>query len=697
MHRLLKRQISKLLPEELAGDERFSAFLNAVDEAYMAYESDYAQVERTLELSSNELFKSNQQLSAMNLSLEAKVASRTQELEQINCELLEAQRLSRIGSFEIDFRKMTSNFTEQSAELLQMSLDELQFDDELIRRLRRKVVKEDIPTIDQLWLKAIQQKEDVSIDFRVRNASGAIAYLHWKVKNEFDHEGNLIRLSGTLQDVTERHLAEERSRLATLIIENSPTVLFRWRVSDNWPVEYVSGNVIQFGYQVEDFINERINYADIIFNEDLSRVLEELSQFAELGQTSYVQRYRILREDGQIRWVEDRTTVEKNGQGEVTHHQGLITDITDRVNAELALQVSEMRFRTLVHNASDITTILGGDGTIIYESASFYRQFGYQEDQIIGQNVFQFLHPDDVAAVSEAFAGVVNQSESSPIIFRFKASNNQWIYLEAIGSNQLDEPAIQGIVVNSRDVSERMQHQRELQDYASNLEKINKELDQFAYIVSHDLKAPLRAINNLSQWIEEDLEGKLEGDTVRNFELLRGRIHRMEALINGILQYSRAGRAKNENVTIDTHLFVKDIVSNLSPPPHFKVDIEHPLPTISAEKIAMDQVFSNFISNAIKYNNNPEPFIRVTGQDLGSEYKFGVWDNGPGIAPEFHEKVFMIFQTLQARDSVESTGVGLAIVKKIVEEKGGKVWLESEAGKGTAFFFTLPKEETLIS
>lgn len=697
MHRLLKRQISKLLPEELAGDERISAFLNAVDEAYMAYESDYAQVERTLELSSNELFKSNQQLSAMNLSLEAKVASRTQELEQINCELLEAQRLSRIGSFEIDFQKMTSNFTEQSAELLQMSLEDLQFDDELIRRLRRKVVKEDIPTIDQLWLKAIQQKEDVSIDFRVRNASGEIAYLHWKVKNEFDNKGNLIRLSGTLQDVTERHLAEERSRLATLIIENSPTVLFRWRVSDNWPVEYVSGNVSQFGYQVDDFVNERINYADIILKDDMNRVLEELSQYAEHGQTSYVQRYRIRTEDGQIRWVEDRTTVEKNEKGEVTHHQGLITDITDRINAELALQVSEKRFRTLVHNASDITTILSGDGTIIYESASFYRQFGYKEDQIIGQNVFQFVHPDDIPAIQEAFVELLNQKESPPIIFRFKASENQWVYLEAIGNNQLDEPAIQGIVVNSRDVSERMQHQRELQDYATNLEKINKELDQFAYIVSHDLKAPLRAINNLSQWIEEDLEGKLEGDTVRNFELLRGRIHRMEALINGILQYSRAGRAKNENVTIDTHFFVKDIVSNLSPPPHFKIDIEHSLPTISAEKIAMDQVFSNFISNAIKYNNNPEPFIRITGQDLGNEYKFGVWDNGPGIAPEFHEKVFMIFQTLQARDTVESTGVGLAIVKKIVEEKGGKVWLESEAGKGTAFFFTLPKEETLIS
>lgn len=696
MHRLLKRQIIKLLPEELAGDEKISEFLKAVNEAYLAYESDYSQVERTLELSSNELFKSNQQLSAMNLSLEAKVATRTRELEQINSELLEAQRLSRIGSFEIDLQTLTSNFTEQSAALLNMSKEELRFDEELIRRLRRKVVKEDIPAIDQLWIKALQNKEDVSMDFRVRNDSGEIAYLHWKVKNEFDENGNLVRLSGTLQDVTERHLAEERSRLASLIIENSRTVLFRWRVSETWPVEYVSGNVSQFGYDMDQFMSQKLFYSDIIYKDDMVRVLEELSQFAEMGQTSYVQRYRIITADGEIRWVEDRTTVEKNVQGDPIHHQGLITDITDQINAEQALQISEKRFRTLVHNASDITTILGPDGSIIYESASFYRQFGYTEEQILGQSVFQFIHPDDIEAVGEAFGSVLNHLEPSPITFRFKAYNNQWVYLEAIGNNQLDDPAIRGIVVNSRDVSERMQHQRELQDYASNLEKINKELDQFAYIVSHDLKAPLRAINNLSQWIEEDLEGKLEGDTVRNFELLRGRIHRMEALINGILQYSRAGRVKSENVTIDTHHFLKEIVTNLSPPAHFNIVIESSLPVIEAEKIALDQVFSNFISNAIKYNNNPEPFIKVTGQDLGNEYKFGVWDNGPGIAPEFHEKVFMIFQTLQAKDTVESTGVGLAIVKKIVEEKGGKVWLESEPGKGTAFFFTLPKEETLI-
>jgi len=255
----------------------------------------------------------------------------------------------------------------------------------------------------------------------------------------------------------------------------------------------------------------------------------------------------------------------------------------------------------------------------------------------------------------------------------------------------LNDKIINGLVVNSRDVTERVKNEQQLKEYSQSLEKINKELDQFAYIVSHDLKAPLRAINNLSVWIEEDLAEKMEADTQKNFNLLRSRIGRMEGLINGILEYSRAGRMKAQLNEIDLNDFLAEIVSNLAPSEKFKVRIQENLPTILAEKIAIDQVFSNFISNAIKYNTNENPTIDVNYTDEGDNYKFCVADNGPGIDKQFHEKVFQIFQTLQARDTVESTGVGLAIVKKIVEEKGGNAWVESEEGKGSKFFFTLAK------
>jgi light-regulated signal transduction histidine kinase (bacteriophytochrome) len=189
------------------------------------------------------------------------------------------------------------------------------------------------------------------------------------------------------------------------------------------------------------------------------------------------------------------------------------------------------------------------------------------------------------------------------------------------------------------------------------------------------------------------LQGIAGEDVLKNLGLMRGRIHRMEDLINGILQYSRAGRVNNPTEKINIKTFVEDVIQNLGPKPEFKFEVDQNLPEIETERIVVDQVFSNYISNALKYNNNPEPVVKINYQESASHHIFSVNDNGQGIPEQFHEKVFVIFQTLQAKDKTDSTGVGLAIVKKLIEEKGGKVWLESQEGQGTTFFFSLPKSK----
>lgn len=222
------------------------------------------------------------------------------------------------------------------------------------------------------------------------------------------------------------------------------------------------------------------------------------------------------------------------------------------------------------------------------------------------------------------------------------------------------------------------------------LERSNRDLDQFAYVASHDLKAPLRAISTLSAWIEEDLDEKLSDDEREQLRLLRSRVQRMDSLIDGILQYSRAGRLATGIDTVDTAKTVREIVDILALPDGMKVTIADTLPVLETRKLRLEQVIQNLISNAVKYHHDPEHgHIEIGCRREGEgRWRFWVQDDGPGIAKEHHERVFLMFQTLQPRDRVESTGLGLSLVTKLVEEEGGRVTLVSSEGEGARFEFT---------
>jgi signal transduction histidine kinase len=232
-----------------------------------------------------------------------------------------------------------------------------------------------------------------------------------------------------------------------------------------------------------------------------------------------------------------------------------------------------------------------------------------------------------------------------------------------------------------------------LNEYALKLESKVKELDQFAYIVSHDLKAPLRAIGNLTSWIREDLDGTLTGDSKQNMELLISRVNRMEALINGVLEYSRIGRIQVKPEFVDVQALLSEAIELLAPPAHVAVNVNPGFPSIVTRRILLSQVFSNLISNAIKHNDKQSPVINIGYTQNETEFEFFVEDNGPGIGKEHHEKIFIIFQTLQSRDKFESTGIGLTIVKRIVEEQGGTIRVESSSGKGSKLIFTWPADD----
>lgn len=220
------------------------------------------------------------------------------------------------------------------------------------------------------------------------------------------------------------------------------------------------------------------------------------------------------------------------------------------------------------------------------------------------------------------------------------------------------------------------------------LENRNTELNKFAYVVSHDLKAPVRGIHNVVKWIEEDMGQDLSPQLKNYLQIIPQRTKRMEDLINGLLAYARISE-KTIMEHIDLHELVKDITDAIVPR-EFKVHIGS-LPTLYSERIKLEQVFTNLISNSVKYTVDPGATIWITCNEFVNHYEFSVKDNGIGIDPEYHDKIFEIFQTLREKDEKESTGIGLAIIKKIIEEHQCTIRVKSSLGKGAEFIFTWPK------
>ncbi|NJN77905.1 MAG: hypothetical protein HC803_05880 [Saprospiraceae bacterium] len=243
----------------------------------------------------------------------------------------------------------------------------------------------------------------------------------------------------------------------------------------------------------------------------------------------------------------------------------------------------------------------------------------------------------------------------------------------------------------SRDITDREHAEKEREELIEKLREMNLELEDFAHIVSHDLKAPLRGISTITNWLMSDYTDNLDSDGQDLIQLLNRRVGRMYSLIEGILQYSRVGKNDTELKEIDANEIVSDIIDDLETPENFVIKITNTLPILINDETQIRQVFQNFITNAIKYNDKENGIVEISSTDLGTYWEFCISDNGPGIPPKYHEKIFQIFQTLQRRDDFESTGIGLTIVSKIVKNNFGTVRVDSDEGKGAKFYFTIKK------
>jgi len=378
-------------------------------------------------------------------------------------------------------------------------------------------------------------------------------------------------------------------------------------------------------------------------------------------------------------------------------------------HAQQELQAREQEFRAVFEQAAVGMARLTPDGHWVQVNQKLCNLFGYTPEELQQRTFQEITYPDDAELDQQYYQQLLTgEIESCSFEKRYVHESGDPIWTLVTASKEYTwDGKIAFFIAVIEDIRDRKHTEQQLQQRAKELsdlnvilaqtaallEKRNSELDQFAYVASHDLKAPLRAIANLSEWIEEDLSSQFElpEENQHQLSLLRGRVHRMEALINGLLEYSRVGRQNLPLEPVKVEPLIMDIVDSLALPSGFQVSMVTEMPVLQTHRMALHQVFSNLINNAVKHHHKTEGSIWIRCGDRPKHYEFSVSDDGPGIDPKYHKKIFTIFQTLKSRDEMESTGIGLAVVKKIVEVEGGKITLESTPGEGSTFRFTWPK------
>jgi len=360
-------------------------------------------------------------------------------------------------------------------------------------------------------------------------------------------------------------------------------------------------------------------------------------------------------------------------------------------------EAEAIRYENIMDRAADGIWTSDIRGKIISVNKAAEAMFGYPADELVGQTNTVLM-----PKVSEKFAGVVSKEtgEADPELVKILISQSHEVTGRRKDGSEIDleisisEMTDRGkIIYNTigRDITWRKKTEEDLRLTMEDLILSNEDLEKFAYIASHDLKSPLRAIDNLSKWLEEDLDAIIDEENRDRIHKLRGRVARMENLLNALLQYSRAGTTAKDLTKITAGQLIRDIAGLLNVPEGFTVEAAPEMDDIEISRMPMEQVFHNLISNAIKHHDKPTGTIRVSGKSKGKNFIFRIKDDGPGIDAKFHEKIFEMFQTLRPRDEVEGSGMGLALVKKIVYHHGGRIDIESQDGQGSEFIVLWPK------
>ncbi len=621
---------------------------------------------------------------------------------------------------------------------------------------RRLVYPEDAYTVGESIQRAVVSPDpgyQARFEGRIVRTDGEPRWVTVWFRVSKDAQGNTVKLYGVNQDITERKLVEQALRQAKVMVENSPAVLFRWKAAEGWPVEFVSQNVTQFGYEPQQLLSGAVTYASMIHPDDLERVAHEVRMYSDSGVDRFQQEYRLVAADGRVCWADDRSVIMRDAAGNITHFEGIIMDISARKRAEEALQQRAGQLATMniigraVSTLQDLDSVLelifrqvqrvilvdvfyvglydSENGRVIFpiiydsevryaEQAAPLAELPWQAGVIRTGKPF-ILHrtAEELGSPPGRGLGDVNRKSASILIVPLWRGervtgilSTQSYILNAYTDEDADiltgvgyqaAIAIENAQLYERaqqEIEERRRVQAEREQLIAELEAKNAELERFTYTVSHDLKAPLITIRGFLGFVEEDASSGNLDRLKSDIQRINDATDRMQLLLNELLELSRVGYMLNPPEEVAFGDLVQSALSNVQgglDAARASVAVQPDLPRVFGDRQRLLEVLQNLLDNAAKFmGDQPSPLIEVgtNGNDSAGWPVFFVRDNGIGIAPIYHERIFGLFNKLDARSS--GTGVGLTLVKRIIDVHGGRIWIESEPGKGTTFYFTLP-------
>lgn len=531
-------------------------------------------------------------------------------------------------------------------------------------------------------------------EYRVIHPDGSIHWLDIGVRVTFEGEGeqrHSVVGYGTSLDITERKRADEVIHQSQenfyRAFNSNPAALAITRLGDGKFLIINEAYTTIMGYKPDEVLGRTTAELNIYVQPEEREQL--LNQLHEQGN---VRNYELL-----ARQKSGETGNLMISMEPITYNNepcilSTFLDITERKRMEHKLEENERNYRELVQNTNSAIIRWRSDGTITFFNEYAQSFLGYSADEVIGKHV-NILLPQTESSGGD-LSGLVKEIVAHPEQFINTVNENickdgRRVWMIWTNKPVYDENGLlKEILAVGSDITERKHIEEELR-------RSNAELEQFAYIASHDLQEPLRAVAGMVQLLQKRYQGQLDARADEYIGHAVEASARMQSLIQDLLEYSRVDRRGHPIEMVNAETCLKVALKNLGAAiqeSHAEV-VSDSLPTVHADSTQLTQLFQNLVGNSIKFRRDEDPRVSISATRVNNAWQFSIRDNGIGIEPQYYERIFLVFQRPHTRREYQGTGIGLALCKKIVERHGGSIWVESQPGEGSTFYFTLPIKE----